>query len=99
MEIEQFFNRDCETIFQKHKFYLERKTAFTSDNNVLSFEDFPAFTEVFETFQIELAEKIEEYAGTLQNPDMLKALEPIAQYHIVAFLNMVGLPKLELPLQ
>lgn len=93
MKIEELFNRDCETIFQKHKLSLEHKTHFSAKNNLLEFDDYPIFSEIFASLQMDFAEKVSEYRSSIQDSAIHQTLEPLAQSHTFAFLNMIALPK------
>lgn len=93
MKTEELFNRDCEVIFQKHKLALEHKTHFSAANNLLEFDDYPIFSEIFSRLQMDFVEKLNEYSETSFDPTLLQTLEPLAQSHTFAFLNMIALPK------
>lgn len=94
--IENSFNSECENIFLKNKFLLERKLEIQEASKDISFDDLPIFHEMFESHQKELAFKLIDFLEANNNLHGLQdTLEPIANYYIVSFLNTVNLPKLE----
>ncbi|WP_277016475.1 hypothetical protein [Flavobacterium lindanitolerans] len=96
MSIEDSFNSECENIFLKNKFLLERKLKIKEGSKDISFDDFPIFHEMFESHQKELAFKLMDFLEANNNLHGLQdTLQPIANYYIASFLNMVNFPKLE----
>ena len=94
MKTEQKFNEECIRILSKHKDILQKVTKISDVNKKLTLDEFPVFNTQFEKLQKDIAENLIAYLKKNQEIDLQPKLQPIAQYYIVSFLELVELPKL-----